>query len=93
MLHVKYMPLESASKAASGALAHSWVALTFRALRPIMGAAGKGRFSAPWEVRVSSEIRKFVLRLKVIEMLDRYARARRQIHVFRQWKRLLINPN
>ena len=40
-----------------------------------------------------SEHRKVALRLKVIELIGRYARVRRQTLIFRHWKRVLINPN
>lgn len=39
------------------------------------------------------ELRQFALRLKVIEILGRYAQVRRQMYVFRRWKRFLITPN
>ena len=39
------------------------------------------------------EFRKLALRLKVIEILDRYSRIKRQIHIMRRWKKLLIHPN
>lgn len=45
------------------------------------------------EVGVRSENRVFALRLKVIEILDRYSRVRRQMHIFRRWKMFLITPN
>lgn len=42
---------------------------------------------------MNDDLRKFALRLKVIEILGYYAEARRQIHVLHAWKRLLITPN
>ncbi len=39
------------------------------------------------------DLRKFALRLKVIEILDRYQRARRRMHIVQRWKRALIHPN
>lgn len=39
------------------------------------------------------DLRKFALRLKVIEILERYSRVRYQIYVMEQWKKLLIHPN
>lgn len=42
---------------------------------------------------MNEELRKFALRLKVIEIIGHYAEARRQIHVLRTWKRILISPN
>lgn len=42
---------------------------------------------------MNEELRKFALRLKVIEILGHYAEARRQLHVLRTWKRMLITPN
>jgi len=42
---------------------------------------------------MNEELRKFALRLRVIEILEHYAEARRQLHVLRTWKRLLITPN
>ncbi len=39
------------------------------------------------------DLRKLALRLKAIEILKRYARARRHMYVMRQWKRLWIHPN
>jgi hypothetical protein len=38
-------------------------------------------------------LRKLALRLKVIEILERYHRAKRQLYILRQWKRSLIHPN
>jgi hypothetical protein len=42
---------------------------------------------------MNDDLRKFALRLKVIEILGHYAEARRQLHVLRTWKKLLITPN
>lgn len=39
------------------------------------------------------DLRKFALRLKIIEMLSRYHRIRRDLHTMAQWKRWLIHPN
>ena len=39
------------------------------------------------------DIRKFALRLKVIEILDRYQRAKRQVSIMQRWKKALIHPN
>ena len=39
------------------------------------------------------DLRRLALRLKVIEILGRYHRAKRQLYVLRQWKRALIHPN
>ncbi len=38
-------------------------------------------------------LRKFALRLKVIEIVERYARVRRQMHTLQSWKKMLIHPN
>lgn len=42
---------------------------------------------------MKEDLRKFALRLKVIEILGYYAEARRQLQIFNVWKRLYINPN
>ncbi len=39
------------------------------------------------------DLQKLALRLKVIEMLSRLHRARRDMHTMAQWKRWLIHPN
>ncbi len=39
------------------------------------------------------DLHKLALRLKVIEILERYSRARRQMYVMRQWKKLWIHRN
>ena len=39
------------------------------------------------------DLHKLALRLKVIEILERYSRVRRQIHMMKQWKRLFVRPN
>ena len=39
------------------------------------------------------DLRKFALRLKVIEILERYSRIRTQLYIMRRWKKLLIHPN
>lgn len=39
------------------------------------------------------DLRELALRLKVIEILGRYQRVKRQLYVMRQWKRALIHPN
>lgn len=42
---------------------------------------------------MSEDLHKFALRLKIIEMLDRYQKIRKQAYVIGQWKRWLITPN
>ena len=42
---------------------------------------------------MSIGLHKFALRLKVIEILDRYSRVQRQLHLMRQWKKLWVHPN
>ena len=39
------------------------------------------------------DLRKLALQFKVIEILDRYSRVKRQMHIMRQWKKFLIHPN
>jgi|GEM_PF-985481 len=39
------------------------------------------------------ELRKLALRLKIIEMLSRYHKARCDLDTMAQWKRWLIHPN
>ena len=39
------------------------------------------------------DVRKFALQLKVIEILERHCRARRRLHIFRQWKKLYLHRN
>ena len=39
------------------------------------------------------DLRKSALRLKVVEILERYWRARRQLFILRQWKKLYIHRN
>lgn len=39
------------------------------------------------------DLRKLALRFKVIEILNHYSKIRHQMHIMRQWKKLLINPN
>ena len=39
------------------------------------------------------DLRKLALRLKIIEMLSRYHRVRRDRDTMAQWKRWLIHPN
>ena len=39
------------------------------------------------------ELRKMALRLKVIEILGRYSKAKTQLYRMEQWKKLLIHPN
>jgi hypothetical protein len=38
-------------------------------------------------------LRRFVLRLQVIEILKHYAEVRRQLHVLATWRNFLITPN
>ncbi len=45
------------------------------------------------EIGMGVNLRELALRLKVIEILGRYHRAKRQLYVMRQWKRALIHPN
>ena len=42
---------------------------------------------------MGNDLRKFALRLKVIEMLSLYHRAREHRETMEQWKRWLITPN
>ena len=42
---------------------------------------------------MAAELRKFALRLKIIEILGRYSKARQQIRIMQQWKKLWIHPN
>ena len=42
---------------------------------------------------MSEDLREFALRLKLIEILDNYYRARRQIATMRRWRLQLIQPN
>ena len=39
------------------------------------------------------DLRKLALRFKVIEILERYSRVKRQMYIMRQWKKSLIHPN
>jgi hypothetical protein len=39
------------------------------------------------------DLRKFALRLKIIEMLSRYRTVRKNMQTMAEWKRLLIHPN
>jgi len=39
------------------------------------------------------DLHKLALRLKVIEILERYSRTKRQLYRARQWKRLYVHPN
>ena len=68
-----------------------FVGLTFGTdLRIIIGKAGSP-ISAGGPMSV--DLHKLALRLKVIEILDRYAQARRQLNTMRMWKKLWIHPN
>ena len=42
---------------------------------------------------MGNDLKKLALRLKVIEMLSRYQKIRRNMHTMAQWKRWLIHPN
>ena len=42
---------------------------------------------------MNDELHQFALRLKVIEILGRYAEVRRQLRVFALWRQFLITPN
>ncbi len=42
---------------------------------------------------MNDDLRRFALRLKVIETLGRYAEVRRQLQVFALWRQFLITPN
>ena len=39
------------------------------------------------------DLRKCALRLKVVEILERYWRVRRQLFILQQWKKLYIHRN
>ena len=39
------------------------------------------------------DVRKFALHLRVIEILERYCRARRRLYIFQQWKKIYIHRN
>ena len=41
----------------------------------------------------SPDLHKLTLRLRVIAILERYSRIRRQVHVVKQWKRRYIHAN
>lgn len=42
---------------------------------------------------MNEELHRFALRLKVIEILERYAEVRRQLWIFSLWREFLITPN
>ncbi len=42
---------------------------------------------------MSADLRKFALRLKVIEILKRYCWVRHQLRVIQLWKKLYTHPN
>ncbi len=42
---------------------------------------------------MDEELRKFALRLKIIEILSRYSKVQQQFHIMRQWKKRWICPN
>lgn len=45
------------------------------------------------EVEMSTDLRTFALRLKVVEILERYSKVQQQLHLMRQWKKLWVHPN
>lgn len=42
---------------------------------------------------MSTDLRTFALRLKVVEILERYSKVQQQLHLMRQWKKLWVHPN
>ena len=42
---------------------------------------------------MNHDIRKFALRLKLIEILGRLTESRRQLQILQIWKKALISPN
>ena len=42
---------------------------------------------------MGNDLQKLALRLKIIEMLSRYQKVRRNMETMAQWKRWLIHPN
>ncbi len=42
---------------------------------------------------MSTDLREFALRLKVIEILKRYTWVRHQLRVIQVWKKLYVHPN
>lgn len=45
------------------------------------------------EAVMAVDLHKLALRLKVIEILERYSRIERQLQKVRQWKKLYVHPN
>jgi len=45
------------------------------------------------EAAMAVDLHKFALRLKVVEILGRYAKVRQQVRMMQQWKKLWIHPN
>ncbi len=42
---------------------------------------------------MQEEFQKFILRLRMIEILSRYSEVQQQFHTMRQWKKRWIFPN
>lgn len=40
-----------------------------------------------------TELRRLALRLKVVELLSQYSKARQNMETMAEWKRWLIHPN
>ena len=42
---------------------------------------------------MNDDLRKFALRLKLVELIDRYSKLRKQMYTMSRWRRWLVHPN
>ena len=42
---------------------------------------------------MGEDLHRFALRLKIIEILDRYSKVQQQLRIMHQWKKIWVHPN